>query len=75
MLQLIDKRGKPLTTTFKDLKYGQCYQDCTDNLCMRIGRDRCMKWSGSNWVPTYGVDLDEPVIPLKTTITIERGNK
>lgn len=72
MLNLIDKRGRTLEKTFHNLALGECYQDCIDNLCMKIGYDRCMKWDGSHWVPTIGVDLDEAVIPLKTTITVER---
>ena len=72
MMQLIDKREVPPKMVFADLAFGECYQDCTDNLCMKIGYDRCMKWGGSNWVPTFGVDLDELVTPLKTTITVER---
>lgn len=69
---LIDKRGKPLNTTFADLEYGDCYQNCNDQLCMKIGYDRAMIWGGDHWVPTSCAELDELIIPLKTTITIER---
>lgn len=72
MFQLNDKRGRALNKTFADLEFGECYQDSKDNLCMKIGYDRCMRWGGNNWVPDFGIDLDEPVIPLKTTITVER---
>lgn len=72
MLQLLDKRGRALDKTFADLKVGECYQDCADHLCMKIGFDRAMIWDTDHWIPTSMVDRDELVIPLKTTITVER---
>ena len=72
MMQLNDKRSKLLEKTFGDLAYGECYQDSEDQLCMKIGWDRAMFWDGDHWVPTSCVTIDELIIPLKTTITVER---
>lgn len=72
MLNLVDKRGAPLQIVFADLKFGECYQNCSDNLCMKIGFDRAMIWDKDHWIPTSMVDRDEFVIPFKTTITVER---
>ena len=71
-MTLIDKTRKALDTTFADLECGDCYQNVDDHICMKIGYDRAMLWGGDHWVPTCCVELDELIIPLKTTITIER---
>ncbi len=70
--ELIDKRGIPLTQTFNDLKIGECYQDTDDNICMKIGWDRRMIYLSGEWRPSTFADREQLVIPLKTTITIER---
>lgn len=72
MMQLIDKRGKVLDKTFNDLACGECYQDGGDSIYMKIGWDRAMVWDGTHWVPHSCIVLDELIIPLKTTITVER---
>lgn len=40
MTQLIDKRGKPLTVTFGDLKAGDFFQSEADCICMKIDNAR-----------------------------------
>lgn len=70
--ELIDKRGRPLTHTFNDLKIGECYQDTDNNICMKIGWDRRMIYLSGEWRPSTFAEREELVIPLKTTITIER---
>lgn len=72
MMQLIDHRGKPIDKSFASLNFGECYQDTKDRLCMKIGHDRAMVWVNDHWVPGLCVDTDDPVISLKTTITVER---
>ena len=70
--ELIDKRGIPLTHTFNDLKVGECYQDTDNNICMKIGWDRRMIYLDGKWRLSSLTEKDQLVIPLKTTITIER---
>ena len=72
MMQLIDHRGKPISKTFSDLNCGECYQDTKDRLCMKTSYDRAMVWADEHWVPGLYVDTEEPIISLKTTITVER---
>lgn len=72
MTELIDKRGIPLTHTFEDLAIGECFQDTNDNLCMKIGWDRSMRYVDGRWLPSTFADRQELIIPLKTTIIVER---
>ena len=74
MIQLNDKRNNVPNKTFSDLAYGECYQDSEDLLYMKIGWDRAMVWNDDHWVPTSCVTIDELILPLKTTITVEREN-
>lgn len=73
-MELVDKRGTaPLTTTFDDLHIGDCYQDDADNICIKTSRDRCIYFDTSEgqW-RSVGENLNELIIPLKATLTIER---
>ena len=74
MMTVIDKRGIPLTHTFDELVIGECFQDTNDKLCMKIGFDRKMVYNeeGCVWQPSVCLERDQLIIPLKTTITIER---
>lgn len=72
MMTVIDKRGIPLTHTFGELKMGECFQDCKDRLCMKVGEKDILVYSGSKWRAGCYLQEDELIIPLKTTITIER---
>lgn len=75
MVELIDKRGRKLTDKFRDLEIGQCYQDTDNFVCMKIGRAEALRYVGDGWKNHWISDADELVIPLKTTITIERCEK
>ena len=72
-MELIDKRGIPLTTKFKDLLIGDYYQDDDGNICIKTGYDRCIYYATelSGWRPGHD-NLDESIIPLKATVTVER---
>ena len=72
-MELIDKRGTALTTTFNDLHIGDCYQDDADNICIKTNRDGCIYFDTAvgQWRSAFE-NLDEPIIPLKATITVER---
>lgn len=72
MTQLIDKRGKPLTVTFGDLKIGDFFQNENDCICMKIDSNKVLNWT-TGFINT-GWDTDDLLIPLKATITIERGD-
>lgn len=72
MTQIIDKRGKPLTVTFGDLKVGDFFQNEADCICMKIDHDKVLNWT-TGFVNS-GWDSDDLLIPLKATITIERGD-
>lgn len=72
-MELIDKRGTALTTTFDDLHIGDCYQDESDNICIKTNRDRCIFFDTDEgeW-RSVGENLNTLIIPLKATITVER---
>lgn len=74
MMTVIDKRAIPLTHTFNDLDIGECYQDVNDKLCMKVGHGTKMIYNeeGCVWQPSICLDMEELIIPLKTTITVER---
>lgn len=72
MTQIIDKRGKPLTVTFGDLKVGDFFQNEADCICMKTDLDKAFNWT-TGFINT-GWDPDDLIIPLKATITIERGD-
>ena len=72
MLQLNDKRNCTIIKSFSELEFGECFQDDNGNLCMKTDYGRCMRWDGNIWMPNFGIELHEPITPLKTTITIER---
>lgn len=75
MVELIDKRGRKLTDKFRDLEIGQCYQDTENFVCMKIGRADALCYVEGVWKHHWISNADELVIPLKTTITIERCDK
>ena len=74
MTNLIDKRVE-LNTTFGDLKNGDFFEDGGEAIYIKTGEHTAMIYNGIAWVPTYYVDTDWFAIPLKATITIERGGK
>jgi hypothetical protein len=75
MVELIDKRGRKLTDRFCDLEIGQCYQDTENYICMKVGRSEFIRYIDGKWGCRWIASTDELVIPLKTTITIERCDK
>ena len=75
MVELIDKRGRKLTDKFRDLEIGQCYQDMNKLICMKVGQSKFLRYINGKWDSGWTAEDDELVIPLKTTITIERCDK
>lgn len=84
MVQLIDKVGKRVESTFGDLKYGQAFLGRGNKIYLKTTQHTAVKWDNDGWVHAtvsnreaiqYSYDYDEPVFPYKTTITIERIEK
>lgn len=82
MVQLINKAEKKKETTFSDLQYGQAFLGYYDEIYLKTTQHTAVKWDGDGWVHAtvsdreaiqYSYDYDTPVIPYKTTITIERA--
>lgn len=85
MVQLIDKVGKKSKTIFGDLKYGQAFLGRDNEIYLKTSQTTAVRWSDKckGWVHAditfkgeaiqYSFDLDSPVTPYKTTITIERA--
>lgn len=71
-MELVDKRGTALTTTFDDLVIGDCYQDEEGNICIKIGYERCLYINANGDWDTALERSDELIIPLKATLTVER---
>lgn len=81
MVRLINKVGKKIETTFGDLKYGQAFLGYDNEVYLKTTQRTAVKWDGDGWVHAtvsdreaiqYSYDYDTPVIPYKTTITIEK---
>lgn len=77
-MKIIDKRAIPLTVTFRELKIGDTFQNTKDRVCIKVGvvhaivlYDTC-EYYEAEW-QRERFDLDELIIPLKATLTIERG--
>ena len=70
---VIDKLGIPLTHTFGELENMDFFQDTDNNICVKVSWDRKLIWYGSGWIHCTHIDNDELVIPLKATLTLERG--
>ena len=70
-MQVIDKRGVPLTTTFGDLAIGDAFQDIDDDINIKVGLGCAICWSGGQWIDRY-IDDDLLIIPLEVTYTFER---
>ena len=77
-MTVIDKRGTPLTVTFGDLKVGDVFQNNTDRVCIKVSQAYAIVLYGTceyyetEW-QSERFDVDELIIPLKATLTIERG--
>jgi hypothetical protein len=77
-MTVIDKRGTPLTVTFGELKIGDVFQNTRDRVCIKVSDtyaivlyDTC-EYYEAEW-QRERIDIDELIIPLKATLTIERG--
>ena len=82
MVQLINKAGKKIEATFGDLNYGQAFLGRDNKIYLKTTQRTAVKWDKDAWVHAtvsnceaiqYLYDYDTPVIPYKTTITIERA--
>lgn len=71
-MQVIDRRGIPLTTTFGDLDIGEAFQDNDGDMCIKTDIGAYMYWTDREWIPKYDLDVDDLIIPLDITYTIER---
>ena len=70
-MQVIDRRGKKLTTTIGDLSIGDAYQDEDGDINIKVGVGCAMYWNGDRWIDRL-VDEDMLIIPLEVTYTFER---
>ena len=70
-MQVIDKRGIPLTTTIGDLHIGEAFTDCDGDINIKTGFGCAMYWNGLEWIARH-VDGDMLIIPLEVTYTFER---
>ena len=70
---VIDKLGTPLNTTFGELESMDFFQDTDNNICVKVGNDKKLIWRGDCWKHYPHIGNDELVLPLKATITLERG--
>ena len=71
-MQVIDRRGIPLTTTFGDLAIGEAFQDDGGDICIKTDIGACMYYGCGEWRVSYSIDEDDLIIPLEITYTIER---
>jgi hypothetical protein len=71
-MQVIDRRGQKLTTTFGDLAIGEAFQDNDGDMCIKTDIGAYMYYDHYEWIPKYDLDADELIIPLEITYTIER---
>ena len=71
-MQVIDRRGQKLTTTFGDLAIGEAFQDNDGDMCIKTDVGSYMFYHYGAWIPANNVAEDELIIPLDVTYTIER---
>ena len=71
-MQVIDRRGIPLTTTFGDLAIGEAFQDNDGDICIKTDIGAYMYCYHDEWIPKYDIGADDLIIPLKITYIIER---
>ena len=85
MVQLIDKTKKKTEVDFGDILYGQAFLGKDDVIYLKTSEKTAVRWSEKvgGWMHAtisakgepvqYSFDFDSPVIPYKTTITIEKA--
>lgn len=71
-MQVIDRRGTPLTTTFDELNIGDAFQDEDDDICIKINVHSAIYWADGYWAHHTAFSGDELIIPLEVTYTFER---
>ena len=76
-MQVIDKRGIPLTTTFGDLKVGDAFQDDDGDICIKTDTHTAIYWEdgtsdGGSWFHHRSFSERDLIIPLSVTYTFER---
>jgi hypothetical protein len=75
-MTVIDKRGKELDTCFGDLNVGDVFQGTDDHIYLKTSCETALMYKEgyeySGWVER-DYDYAELIIPLKATLTIERG--
>lgn len=74
MLRIVDKRTNKDAMTFGDLKIGDCYQDSNENICIKVGEQKCMYFNddAEEWEISFE-DECEDVIPLEARLVIGGG--
>ena len=75
-MTVIDKRGKKLDTCFGELVIGDAFQGTDDRIYLKVGYEHAIRYNDSLNVETWSFvpyDYAELIIPLKATLTIERG--
>jgi hypothetical protein len=75
-MTVIDKRGKKLDTCFGDLSLGDVFQGIDDNIYLKTTCESALLYrdylDDGVW-EEVDYDYAELIIPLKATLTIERG--
>lgn len=74
-MQVIDRRGTPLTTTFDDLNIGDAFQDDFDDICIKTGVRSAIYWTDGHWALHVSFCGDELILPLEVTYIFERGER
>ena len=70
-MQVIDRRGIPLTTTIGDLAIGEAFTDSDGDINIKVGICCAMYWDGAQWVDRH-INDDLLIIPLEVTYTFDR---
>ena len=70
-MTLIDKTGEPITTKFVDLDVGEAFVDEDGDINIKTDIGSSIYHTHNYWTPRI-VNSEEAVIPLKSTITVER---
>ena len=85
MIQLINKTEKKKEGTFGEVLYGQAFLGKDNQIYLKTSEKTAVRWSESFGYWTHATislkgepvqdsfDFDSPVIPYKTTITIEQA--
>jgi hypothetical protein len=75
-MTVIDKRGKKLDTCFGDLSLGDVFQGIDDDIYLKATYESALLYRdhlGDAVWKEVDYDYAELIIPLKATLTVERG--